>query len=112
MMCCYPCIVIDRQMDAAAFSQRPIAMTIKNDHKFSLLSRLAGWWRSPRNQRASVPNSVRTGDADLNEAKPRTLAGKWPCAGNPLDQRLKQLYSFDDEPGHARARPPLVEGKS
>jgi hypothetical protein len=107
-MCCQPCIVIDRQMDAAAFSQRPIMMTdpINIDHKSSLLNRLAGWWRSRCIPRAGASNSVRVADAIMNEAKPRVLAGKWPRAVNPFDLRLEQLNAFRDEPNRAPASSP------
>ena len=110
MMCCCPCFVMDRPTDTAAFSQRPIAMTdpLNTDHKGSLLSRLAEWWRSRCNPRAVDP--VRVADASGNEAEPRTLAGKWPRAANPLD--LERLNAFRDEPGRAQARSPLVEGKA
>lgn len=96
MMCCYPCIVIDRQIDAAAFSQRPIAVTIKNEHKFSLLNRLAGWWRSRCNPPAGVSRSVRVaGDAEsecpANQVRPRVFAGKWPGPADPLGRRPEQL---------------------
>jgi hypothetical protein len=64
---------------------------IKTDHKSTLLHRLAGWWRSRRSAPADASNSVRAAAASMNEAKARTLAGKWPRAANPLDQRLDQL---------------------
>jgi hypothetical protein len=83
-------------------------MTINTDHKTSLLSRLAAWWRSRCNRRAVDP--VRLADASGNEAEPRTLAGKWPHAANPLD--LERLNAFHDEPGCAQACSPLVEGKA
>jgi hypothetical protein len=75
-------------------------MTINNDQKTSLLGRLAGWWRSRCSSRAIDP--VRVADPGGNEAKPHTLAGKWPGATNPLDQRLERLNVFRDEPGRAR----------
>ena len=82
-------------------------MTISNDHKTSLLIRLAGWWRSRCNPHAVDP--VRVADTGGNEAAPRTLAGKWPRATNPLD--LELLSAFRDEPDLAQASSPLVEGK-
>jgi hypothetical protein len=111
MMCCQPCIVVNCPTDAAAFLQGPIAMTIKNDHKRSLLSRLAAWWRSRRSAVAFGDGEAAACDARVNEAKPRTLAGKWPRAANLLDQKLKQLNAFRDEPGRARAYSSLVEGQ-
>jgi len=107
-MCCCPYIVIDCQGDTAALSQRSITMTINTDHKTSLLSRLAAWWRSRCNPRAVDP--VRVADASGNEAEPRTLAGKWPRATNPFD--LERLNAFRDQPGRAQACSPLVEGKA
>jgi len=82
-------------------------MTINTDHKASLLRRLAAWWRSRCNPRAVDP--VRVAGASGNEAGPRTLAGKWPRATNPLD--LELLSAFRDEPGRVQASSPLVEGK-
>jgi len=108
-MCCHPCILIDCATDTAAFQQRPIVMTINTGQKRSLLSRLAGWWRSRCNPQAG--ESVPVGDAGVNVPKLHTLAGKWPSAVNPLDQRLEQLNAFRDEPGLALACSPLVEGK-
>jgi hypothetical protein len=93
MMCCLPYVVID----GPAFSERPSAMTINADHKGSLLSRLAGWWRLRRNPRADGSRPVRVaGDAEsaerpANQAKLRVLAGKWPGPADPLGQRLEQL---------------------
>jgi hypothetical protein len=94
MMCCQLCIVIDCRTDAAAFPHRPIMMTKpSNSHRNSVLHRLAGWWRSRCNPRFGGPSSVHVADegeaaarrnASLNEAKPRTLAGKWPDAANSL----------------------------
>jgi len=61
-------------------------MTIKADHKSSLLTRVAAWWsswRSPRHEAAR--------DVGLNEPKSRTLAGKWPGAADPMARMLEQL---------------------
>jgi hypothetical protein len=83
MMCCLPCIVIDRRTDTAAFSHGPIVMTdpIKTDHRSSLLRRIAGWWRSAH---VADDGEAAERDAGVNKAQPRTLAGKWPAAANPL----------------------------
>jgi len=108
-MCCLPCIVIDCPTATAVFSQRPVAMPIKSDHNSSLLSRLAGWWRSRRSVRTDASNSARVA---VEAAAPRVLAGKWPSAVNPFEQRLEQLNAFCNEPGRAQVCSPLVEGKA
>ena len=61
-------------------------MTIKADHKSSLLTRVAAWWRAQRS-----PHYEAACDVGLNEPKSRTLAGKWPGAVDPLARRLEQL---------------------
>jgi hypothetical protein len=61
-------------------------MTIKADHKSSLLTRVTAWWRSRRSLRHEAAC-----DVGLNEPKSRTLAGKWPGAADPLARRLEQL---------------------
>jgi hypothetical protein len=65
---------------------------IDTRHRRSVLGRLAGWWRSRCNPRFGAPCSVHAADEDeaaardasLNEAMPRTLAGKWPDAAKSL----------------------------
>jgi hypothetical protein len=75
--------MIDCRTDTAALSHGPIVMTdtIKADHKTSLLCRLAGWWRSAH---VADNGGAAERDVGVNEAKPRTLAGKWPAAATPL----------------------------
>jgi hypothetical protein len=94
MMCCQPLIVIDCRADTAAFPHGPIMMTepINVCHRSSVLRRVASWWRSRRDPRFDSSSSVHVADdgeaaapdGGVNEAKPRTLAGKWPDAANSL----------------------------
>jgi hypothetical protein len=72
-------------------------MTINTDHKTSLMSQLAKWWRSRRKQRADTSDYVRAAaDSEsvgrpASEPTPRVVAGKWPGTDNPLGQKLEQL---------------------
>jgi hypothetical protein len=74
-------------------------MTINNDHKSSLLARLAGRWHLRLNRSSSVAGHIESAERPASQAKPRVLAGKWPGPAYPLGQRLEQLKRREIETG-------------